>query len=72
MTLKHLLASAALIGLMAQPALAQHQATTQQKPAAPATQQLAQEDIEFATKAAQGGIKEVKFGELAQQQAARD
>ncbi len=71
MTLKHLLASTALIGLMAQPALAQDKATTQQRPAA-ATQQLAQEDLEFATKAAQGGLKEVKFGELAQQQAARD
>jgi putative membrane protein len=72
MTLKHLLASATLIGLLAQPALAQDQATTQQKPVAPATQQLAQEDMEFATKAAQGGLKEVKFGELAQQQATRD
>jgi putative membrane protein len=28
--------------------------------------------MEFATKAAQGGLKEVKFGELAQQQATRD
>jgi putative membrane protein len=28
--------------------------------------------MEFATKAAQGGLKEVKVGELAQQQAARD
>jgi len=35
-------------------------------------QQLAQEDIEFATKAAQGNLKEVRFGELAQQQAARE
>jgi putative membrane protein len=72
MTLKHLLASAALIGLMGQPALSQDQAATQQKPAAPATQQLEQEDMEFATEAAQGGLKEVKFGELAQQQATRD
>jgi putative membrane protein len=72
MTLKHLLAGAALIGLMAQPALAQDQATTQQKPAAPATQQLAQDDMEFATKAAEGGLKEVKFGELAKQQGVRD
>jgi putative membrane protein len=67
MTLNHLLAGAALIGLMAQPALGQDQ-----RPVAPATQQLAMEDLEFATKAAQGGLKEVKFGELAQQQAARD
>jgi putative membrane protein len=72
MRLKHLLTGAALIGLMAQPALAQDQATPPQKPVAPATQQLAHEDMEFATKAAQGGLKEVKFGELAQQQGARD
>ena len=72
MKLKHLLTGAALVGLMAQPALAQDQATTKQPPTAPATQQLAKEDMEFATKAAQGGLKEVKFGELAQQQAARD
>jgi putative membrane protein len=71
MTLRHWLASAALIGLMAQPALAQDKTTTQERPAA-ATQQLAQEDLDFATKAAQGGLKEVRFGELAQQQAMRD
>lgn len=111
MALKHLLASAAVIGLMAQPALAQSQDTMQQPPVeteqppaqmeqqpaqteqqpaqreqqptqmeqqpaeteqpAPADQQqLAQEDIEFATKAAEGGLKEVRLGELAQQQAA--
>ena len=70
MALRHLLASAALIGLMAQPALAQSQDTTQQQPPAQAGQQQAQEDIEFATKAAEGGIKEVRLGELAQQQAA--
>jgi putative membrane protein len=70
-----LLAGVALIGLMAQPALAQSQDTTeqqQQQPAQAEQQQLAQEDIEFATKAAEGGLKEVRFGELAQQQAARD
>ena len=72
MALKHLLAGVALIGLMAQPALAQSQDTTQQQPAQAKQQQLAQADMEFATKAAQGGIKEVRFGELAQQQAARD
>ena len=69
MALRHLLASAALIGLMAQPALAQSQDTTQQQPAQAGQQQLAQEDTEFATKAAQGGLKEVRLGELAQQQA---
>jgi putative membrane protein len=72
MALKHLLAGAALIGLMAQPALAQSQDTTQQQPAQAGQQQLAQEDMEFATKAAQGGLKEVQLGQLAQQQATRD
>jgi putative membrane protein len=76
MALKHLLAGGALIGLMAQPVLAQSQDTTgqqqQQQPAQADQQQLAQEDVAFATKAAQGGLKEVRFGELAQQQAARD
>jgi putative membrane protein len=78
MALKHLLAGTALIGLMAQPALAQSQDTTQQppvqagqqRPAQAVQHELAQEDLEFATKAAQGGIKEVRLGELAQQQAA--
>jgi len=71
MALRHLLASAALIGLMAQPALAEGEEKTQQQ-AAPAGQQLAQTDLEFATKAAQGGLMEVRLGELAQQQAASD
>jgi putative membrane protein len=77
MALRDLLASAALIGLMAQPALAQSQDRTQQQPAQAeqqrpsqaGQQQLAQEDIEFATEAAEGGIKEVRVGELAQQKA---
>jgi putative membrane protein len=69
MALKHLLASAALIGLMAQPVLAESQNTTEQRPA---QEELAQEDLEFATKAAQGGLMEVRLGELAQQQAARE
>ena len=73
MALKHLLAGVAAIGLMAQPALAQQQDTTgqQQQPPAQAgeQQQLAQEDMEFARKAAEGGLKEVRLGELAQQQA---
>ncbi|MGH6921493.1 MAG: DUF4142 domain-containing protein, partial [Geminicoccaceae bacterium] len=50
---------------MAQPALAQD--------AQPQTQadqmQVAQEDLDFATEAAQGGLMEVRLGELAQQQA---
>ena len=73
MALKHLLAGVALIGLMAQPALAQSQdMAQQQQPAQAGQQQLAQEDIEFATKAAEGGLKEVRFGALAQQQAASE
>ena len=70
MALRHLLASAALIGLMAPPALAQSQDTTQQRPAQEVQHELGQEDLEFATQAAQGGLKEVRLGELAQQQAA--
>ena len=70
MAMRYLLASAALIGLMAQPALAQSQDTTEQRPAQEVQHELAQEDLEFATRAAQGGIKEVRLGELAQQQAA--
>lgn len=70
MALRHLLASAALIGLMAQPAPARSQDTTEQRPAQEVQHELAQEDLEFATKAAQGGIQEVRLGELAEQQAA--
>jgi putative membrane protein len=70
MVLRHLLAGAALIGLMAQPALAQSQDTTEQRPAQDVQHELAQEDLDFATKAAQGGIEEVRLGELAQQQGA--
>ena len=72
MALKHLMVGVAAIGLMATPALGQSQDTTgQQQPPAQAgeQQQLAQEDMEFATKAAEGGLKEVQLGEVAQQQA---
>ena len=76
MALKHLLAGAALIGLMAQPALAQNQNPTQQQtqqPAAQTTQQqLAQQDMEFAKKAAGDGMAEVKLGKLVQDQAESD
>jgi putative membrane protein len=65
-----LFACTAVIGLMAQPALAQSQDTTEQRPAQEVQHELGQEDLDFATKAAQGGIKEVRLGELAQQQAA--
>ncbi|MCE3247313.1 MAG: hypothetical protein K0R41_1138, partial [Geminicoccaceae bacterium] len=73
MAMKHLLAGVAVIGLMAGPALAQSQDTAQQQqPAQAGEQQLAQQDTEFATKAAEGGLKEVRLGELAQRQAASD
>jgi putative membrane protein len=70
MALKHLMAGVAAIGLLAQPALAQNQDTTgQQQLAQAGQQQLAEADMEFATDAAEGGLKEVQLGELAQQQA---
>jgi putative membrane protein len=73
MALKHLLAGVAALGLLGPPALAQTQGTEQQQPAqAGEQQQLAQVDMEFATKAAEGGLKEVRLGELAQQQAASE
>lgn len=66
MAFKHLLASVAVVALMAQPALAQDA----QQPQVQADQmQVAQEDMDFATAAAQGGLMEVRLGELAQQQA---
>jgi putative membrane protein len=66
MAFKHLLAGVAVVALMAPPALAQ----TAQQPQAQAEQaQVAQEDRDFATEAAQGGLMEVRLGKLAQQQA---
>ena len=66
MAFKHLLASVAVIALMAQPALAQD---TQQPQAQGDQMQVAQEDMDFAKEAAQGGLMEVRLGELAQEQA---
>ena len=65
MAFKHLLAGVAAIALMAQPALAQD---TQPQPQA-GQAQLAEVDLDFAKEAAQGGLMEVRLGELAQQQA---
>jgi putative membrane protein len=68
MALKHLMVGVAAVGLMAAPALAQNRDVTAQQ-LAQAGQELAEVDMEFATDAAQGGLKEVQLGELAQQQA---
>jgi putative membrane protein len=66
MALRHLLAGVAVVALMANPALAQQA----QEPQAQGEQmQVAQEDADFANEAAQGGLMEVRLGELAQQQA---
>jgi putative membrane protein len=54
MMLARALGAAAIVGFMAQPALAQA---------------VPQQDQEFAQKAAEGGLMEVQFGQLAQQQA---
>ena len=69
MVLKHLMVGVAAIGLMMTPPLAQSQGIAEQQLAQAGQEQLAQEDIEFATDAAEGGLKEVQLGELAQQQA---
>ena len=68
MALKHLMVGVGAIGLMTAPALAQNQDVPEQQ-LAQAGQELAEVDMEFATDAAQGGLKEVQLGELAQQQA---
>jgi putative membrane protein len=72
MALKRLLAGAAVLGLMAQPALAQNQQQPQPPAAQAMQQQLAQEDIDFAKKAAGDGMAEVELGRLAQQKAESD
>jgi len=69
MVLRHLMVGVSAIGLMTTPALAQNQDIAEQQLAQAGQEQLAQEDIEFATDAAEGGLKEVQLGELAQQQA---
>jgi putative membrane protein len=65
MAFRHLLAGVAVVALMAPPAWAQNPP----QPQAGAEAQVAQEDRDFATEAAQGGLMEVRLGELAQQQA---
>lgn len=65
MALRHPLAGAAAVVLMAAPALAQD---AQQPQAQAEPMQVAQEDLDFAAEAAQGGLMEVRLGELAQQQ----
>jgi putative membrane protein len=65
MAFKHLLAGVAVVALMAPPVLAQD---AQPQPQADQAQ-LAEVDQDFAKEAAQGGVIEVRLGELAQQQA---
>ena len=65
MAFNYLLAGVAVVALMAQPALAQD---AQPQPQA-GQAQLAEVDLDFAKEAAQGGLIEVRLGELAQQQA---
>ncbi len=76
MTMARLMAGAALIALIAQPALAQSPGTASpqqpQPPAAAGQQQLAQQDLDFAKKAVGDGMAEVKLGQLASQQAESD
>jgi putative membrane protein len=62
MSVKHLLMGAAALALMAQPTLAQDT----QPPREAGQAQLADVDLDFATEAAQGGLMEVRLGELAQ------
>ena len=65
MAFNYLLAGVAVVALMAQPALAQDA-----QPQPPAGQaQLAEVDLTFVKEAAQGGLVEVRLGELTQQQA---
>jgi putative membrane protein len=66
MAFNYLLAGVAVVALTAPPALAQD---TQQPQAQAELKQVAEVDGDFAAEAAQGGLMEVRLGELAQQQA---
>jgi putative membrane protein len=66
MAFNYLLAGGAVVALTAPPALAQD---TQQPQAQAELKQVAEVDGDFAAEAAQGGLMEVRLGELAQQQA---
>jgi putative membrane protein len=66
MAFNYLLAGVAAVALMAPPALAQN---TQQPQAQAEQMQVAEVDRDFAAEAAQGGLIEVRLGELAEQQA---
>jgi putative membrane protein len=74
MTLARLMAGVAVIALIGSPALAQNKAptTSQQQMSTGAAQQLAQEDMDFAKKAAGDGMAEVMLGTLAKQNAEND
>jgi putative membrane protein len=66
MAFNYLLAGVAVGALTAPPALAQD---TQQPQAQAELKQVAEVDGDFVTEAAQGGLMEVRLGELPQQQA---
>jgi putative membrane protein len=66
MAFNYLLAGVAAVAFMAPPALAQD---TQQPQAQAEQTQVAEVDRDFVTEAAQGGLIEVRLGELAEQQA---
>jgi putative membrane protein len=66
MVFKHLLAGVAVVALMVPAARAQD---TQQPQVESDQMQVAEEDQNFVNEAAQGGLVEVRLGELAQQQA---
>jgi putative membrane protein len=66
MAFNYLLAGVAVVALIAPPALAQD---TKQPQAQAKQMQVAEVDRDFAAEAAQGGLIEVRLGELAKQQA---
>jgi putative membrane protein len=66
MAFNSLLVGVAVVALMAPPALAQD---TQQPEAQTEQMQVAEVDRDFVTEAAQGGLTELRLGELAEQQA---
>jgi putative membrane protein len=70
MSAVHVVAAVVAVPLLAQSAVAQQQSPTRPLPAeAGSAQELAEQDQTFAKDAAEGGLKEVQFGKLAEQHA---